>query len=63
MVSRTATALLVAFTLACLLALALLGEEAPKVRDVAPSGLVCYEDDPCWDCRTMGNRVCGPEGR
>lgn len=20
----------------------------------------CHEDDPCWDCSTMGNRVCGP---
>jgi hypothetical protein len=19
----------------------------------------CLEDEPCWDCRTMGNRVCG----
>ena len=21
---------------------------------------VCYEDEPCWDCDTMGNRTCGP---
>lgn len=21
---------------------------------------VCHEDDPCWDCATMGNHVCGP---
>ena len=20
----------------------------------------CEEDQPCWDCHTMGNRVCGP---
>ena len=20
----------------------------------------CEEDMPCWDCSTMGNRVCGP---
>lgn len=19
----------------------------------------CVEDEPCWDCATMGNRVCG----
>lgn len=19
----------------------------------------CAEDDPCWDCHTMGNRICG----
>jgi hypothetical protein len=21
---------------------------------------VCQEDQPCWDCETMGNRICGP---
>lgn len=21
----------------------------------------CEEDQPCWDCTTMGNRVCGPQ--
>ena len=21
----------------------------------------CQEDMPCWDCETMGNRVCGPD--
>ena len=20
----------------------------------------CQEDEPCWDCRTMGNQICGP---
>lgn len=20
----------------------------------------CFEDQACWDCATMGNRVCGP---
>jgi hypothetical protein len=20
----------------------------------------CHEDEPCWDCSTMGNRTCGP---
>jgi hypothetical protein len=24
---------------------------------------ICDEDEPCWDCRTMGNRVCGPMWR
>ncbi len=19
----------------------------------------CEEDEPCWDCETMGNRICG----
>lgn len=22
--------------------------------------LPCQEDQPCWDCATMGNRICGP---
>lgn len=21
----------------------------------------CYEDQPCWNCHTMGNKVCGPQ--
>lgn len=21
----------------------------------------CEEDQPCWDCHTMGNKVCGPD--
>lgn len=21
----------------------------------------CYEDQPCWSCVDMGNRVCGPD--
>lgn len=20
----------------------------------------CEEDMPCWDCKTMGNHICGP---
>lgn len=20
----------------------------------------CMEDEPCWDCATMGNNICGP---
>lgn len=20
----------------------------------------CMEDEPCWDCNTMGNKICGP---
>lgn len=23
----------------------------------------CAEDDPCWDCRTMGNHICGIDQR
>lgn len=28
----------------------------PAVTAPAP----CQEDDPCWDCSTMGNHLCGP---
>lgn len=21
---------------------------------------VCFEDMPCWNCKTMGNKICGP---
>ncbi len=28
-------------------------EEPPVVA-------TCQEDEPCWDCETMGNRICGP---
>ena len=24
-----------------------------------PAPPVCQEDEPCWDCKTMGNRICG----
>lgn len=23
----------------------------------------CDEDQPCWDCATMGNLICGPVTR
>jgi len=23
-------------------------------------GLRCTEDMPCWNCHTMGNKICGP---
>jgi hypothetical protein len=25
-----------------------------------PDSVRCREDMPCWDCQTMGNRICGP---
>jgi hypothetical protein len=25
----------------------------------APAPVVCQEDEPCWDCTTMGNKICG----
>ena len=36
---------------------------APVAAPVAPVAVpvaVCHEDEPCWDCKTMGNKICGP---
>lgn len=36
-------------------------EPAPASPRVAPATTIpLQEDDPGWDCHTMGNRVCGP---
>jgi len=32
-------------------------EDATPTTPAAP---ICEEDMPCWDCSTMGNKVCGP---
>lgn len=35
---------------------------APSCDPVRHDRIVAVEeDDPRWDCRTMGNRICGPE--
>lgn len=35
--------------------------EVPIVADTSPAPEVIMEDDPRWDCRTMGNLECGVE--
>jgi hypothetical protein len=32
----------------------------PIAGTAIPSEAPCVEDDPCWDCETMGNLICGP---
>jgi hypothetical protein len=32
------------------------GDHPRVVEYVTP----CQEDQPCWDCSTHGNKVCGP---
>jgi hypothetical protein len=27
---------------------------------IPPVSITCQEDEPCWDCTSMGNGVCGP---
>ncbi len=34
--------------------------QPPAVSTAPPPR--CEEDQPCWDCATMGNRQCGPFG-
>ncbi len=33
---------------------------APGADTPVTSGVGCQEDNPCWDCETMGNKDCGP---
>lgn len=37
------------------------GVKSVKVEDTIPYAIptTCQEDMPCWDCKTMGNKVCG----
>jgi hypothetical protein len=32
-----------------------------NLLDDTPAATIIEEDDPRWDCRTMGNQVCGPQ--
>lgn len=32
----------------------------PAIIATAQAAPAAQEDDPGWDCRTMGNRTCGP---
>lgn len=44
----------IALLIALLMALQALMAGPPSPTDR------CWEDEPCWDCHTMGNRICGP---
>jgi LPXTG-motif cell wall-anchored protein len=36
--------------------------EDGSCRDVNPNAPQwCQEDEPCWDCHTMGNKICGTQ--
>lgn len=48
-------ALLIVLTLGSCGVLATYHPEA----DTTPPPTTCQEDMPCWDCATMGNRICG----
>lgn len=36
-------------------------EATPTTPPAPPADEVIYEDDPRWDCTTMGNRICGTD--
>lgn len=47
---------------AAVVALLLSGCDKPATGTPSPAPVAsCEEDQPCWDCHTMGNKVCGPE--
>lgn len=37
------------------------GCASPARVQVPTSTTSCQEDMPCWDCTSMGNRICGPD--
>jgi hypothetical protein len=34
--------------------------DTDKAGTIPPASFTCLEDEPCWDCHTMGNKECGP---
>lgn len=53
------TVWLVVFLVACTAVLLVVVLSGP-VGETGPGTGACQEDMKCWDCRTMGNRICGP---
>lgn len=55
---------LLCFTVAVAVTLVLLAINSRLDKDRIFNGPTsqtrCQEDDPCWDCSTMGNHICGP---
>ena len=37
-------------------------EYETETSPATSTSTVCVEDMDCWDCETMGNRLCGPKG-
>lgn len=52
-----------AFIVAMLFVCFTVGQQLKHNR-LTESGLIppisCQEDEPCWDCTSMGNKECGP---
>jgi hypothetical protein len=62
---RLTLAILLITTGAALVFAAWLGQEWKRDRiehgTIDPQSITCAEDDPCWNCHTMGNGECGHE--
>lgn len=43
-----------------LLVMAILIVTVTMAIGLAQGSAKCTEDMACWDCKTMGNKVCGP---
>lgn len=56
--SHVLTAVVAAFTAVVAMVLASPDTDGSTGRMAGPVSIT--EDSPAWDCRTMGNRICGP---
>ena len=48
-----------AFIVVMALAITAAWNPAPVSAQTNRAPIVCAEDEPCWNCATMGNRLCG----
>lgn len=42
------------------MSLSLMPCDLPNITNASVLAVTCQEDQPCWDCTTMGNLICGP---
>lgn len=66
--ARAIRNMLIGIAIALMIALALRSNDPHTIRFIdspttttttAPPAPPCQEDEPCWDCHTMGNLICG----
>lgn len=58
--NRVIASLLVTAAMFGVVAVATADAPVQRVGESYDFSQVCQEDEPCWDCRTMGNGICGP---
>lgn len=59
MTRRGITTWLAGYLAGCLVTGATIGALHRYSAEPVAATVVCQEDDPCWDCSTMGNLICG----